>query len=194
MKPLITLLLLWALCSCVVVAPPPSTPENMQFAVTVTGGEGSTPAGEGTDFDAPWALAMQFTAERDDWPVGVEIGFQFGSANGRTATENRDLDLTDFSFGATKQWTVIPHLSLVTGAGLRIANATLLGPGWIFDTEIDDDYSIGYYVHAGAWWMFHQSLGVGLDARYADGSDYRLVGESVDSASTQLLLGLRWAF
>ena len=66
--------------------------------------------------------------------------------------------------------------------------------GRIFDTEIDDDYSIGYYVHAGAWWMFHQSLGVGLDARYADGSDYRLVGESVDSASTQLLLGLRWAF
>ncbi|MFM7281017.1 MAG: outer membrane protein [Planctomycetia bacterium] len=125
---------------------------------------------------------------------GPKSDFSWGLPTQSTDTEYRDLDLSDITFGVTKQWEVIPRVTLVVGGGLRIANATLLGPGWLFGTELDDDYSLGYYAHAGFWWMFHKNIGVGLDARHADGSDFRLAGESVDSGGAQLLLGLRWAF
>jgi len=194
MKRLLLPLSIAPLAACISTQPAAPPVEGQRMAFTLTGGEGSSPGAENTEFDNPWAVGMQLTVEQDDWPVGAEVGLQLGSANGSTDTEHRDLDLSDVTFGVTKQWEVIPHICLVVGGGLRIANATLLGPGWLFGTELDDDYSLGYYAHAGAWWMFHKNIGVGLDARHADGSDFRLAGESVDSRSAQLLLGLRLAF
>ncbi len=194
MKRVLLLLCCGPLAACVTTQPATPPPKGLHMAFTLTGGEANSPGAPDTEFDNPWALGMQLTVEQDDWPVGAEVGLQLGSANGSTDTEYRDLDLSDVTFGVTKQWEVIPHITLVTGGGIRIAHAILLGPGWIFDSELDDDYSVGFYAHAGLWWMFHENIGAGVDARFADGSDFRLEGEPVDAQSSQLLLGLRWAF
>lgn len=194
MKRLLLPLSIAPLAACISTQPAAPPVEGQHMAFTLTGGEGSAPSAAAADFDKPWALAAQFTAEQKEWPVGVEVGLQLGAANGSNGTEYRDLDLSDVSFGATRQWELVPHITLVTGGGIRIAHAILLGPGWIFDSELDDDYSVGFYAHAGLWWMFHENIGAGVDARFADGSDFRLEGEPVDAQSSQLLLGLRWAF
>lgn len=159
--------------------------------IQVLGGEAELGNRGWSAYDSSWVLNANFSTEPPDWPVGIEMGFQLGAANGSVPGEYRDLDWWELYCGATKSWTPLKHLDLQAGVGGRLLVNTLYGPGWFFESEIDNDASLGVYLHAGAWWMFTPAWGIGIDARWADGIDMRLEGEKRDAALTQLLLGVR---
>jgi hypothetical protein len=163
-------------------------------SITVALGEGALGSGGWNQFDDSWLLSVDYAVEPHDALCGVEGGMQVGQADGPNAVQQRDVELSEMWIGATKSWKPSSWLRLQGGAGLRFAKARLLAPGFIFEDEIDSDTSLGLYAHVGAFAHVAGPFSIGVDARWADGSDYLLENQHRDALLTQLLFGLRWDF
>jgi hypothetical protein len=179
-------------CSCALGACQSMHSEKADQAFTVAIGEGELGSGGLAGFERPWVFSTSYTIEPHDWSCGIETGIQFGSADGPDAVVQRSVELSELWIGAARTWGKGSALRLQAGAGLRFARAEWMGPGFIFDEQIDIDYSMGLYAHVGGFVHVDGPFSIGLDARWADGEDYELEGQSRDALLTQLLLALRW--
>ncbi len=179
-------------CACALAACKSLHSEKAEQAFTVAIGEGSLGSGGWNAFENPWVFSASYTVQAPDWPCAIETGLQLGGAEGPNAVVQRDMELSEFWIGAAKIWGRSSAFRLQAGAGLRFARAELLGPGFIFDEELDTDYSLGLYAHVGGFVHVGGPFSIGLDARWADGEDYSLENQSRDALLTQLLLTLRW--
>lgn len=168
--------------------------DGFEQSLVVAGGAGELGTGGWSEFDDPWLFQTVFALRRENWPVGVELGLQLGGANGTHAGQERDIEMGELWVGAERTWKPSSALILQTGAGLRFAQVSLQKPGFIFADEIDSSASLGAYAHAGAYVHVTGPFALGIDARWADGSDYSLEGVSRDAQLVQVLLGLRWDF
>ena len=179
-------------CSCALGGCASMHSEEFDQVFTVAAGEGELGSTGLVGYERPWLLSTSYTCEPRDWICGIETGLQVGGADGPDAVLQRSVELSELWLGAAKTWGRHSALRFQAGAGVRFAHAEWMGPGFIFDQGIDADDSLGVYAHAGAFVHVGGPFSIGLDARWADGEDFRLEGLARDSQLTQLLFSLRW--
>jgi len=180
---------LLALGAC--TSPPPAAPgwRSFEFAAGPQGLDEDSWA----PLDARMTGALTVSLRLPEWPCGIEYGFQYARAESRDSSVSAGADFLDFRIGAATQLRPNDWLLLAGGIGPRFARVEVSVPG-TFMPGTEGDASFGLYAHAGAFVRVHGGFAIGVDAQWADGSDYDVLGASRDAGTAELLLALRWDF
>lgn len=137
--------------------------------------------------------ALTWSMRKPEWPAGLEFGFQYARAESKDESVASGVDFFEFRAGAAFEWRPLDWLRFVGGVGPRLGLVSADGTG-TFGLENEEDSSLGFYAHAGAFAPVVGNFSIGLDGQWMDGSDYDILGESRDASATELLVALRWDF
>jgi hypothetical protein len=172
-------------------SPPPAAPgwRSFQFAAGPQGLDEDSWA----PLDARTTGSLTWGLRQPEWPCGIEYGVQYARAESRDSSVSAGADFLDFRLGAATELRPNGWLLLAGGIGPRLALVEASVPG-TFMPGSEEGVSFGIYAHAGAFVRVHGGFAIGLDAQWADGSDYDVLGAHRDAGTAELLLALRWDF
>jgi hypothetical protein len=176
-------------CAC--TSEPPAAPGWRSIELSF--GPQDLPEDSWAPLDARVRGALTWSGRKPEWPCGIEFGVQYAHAESQDDSVASSADFVDFRVGAAFEWRPSEWLRIVCGAGPRLGLVSATRPGAFLEVT-EDDSSVGVYAHAGAFARVVGGLSLGLDAQWADGSDYDVLGESRDAATAELLLALRWDY
>lgn len=142
--------------------------------------------------DGQQAVGVTVDFHQRGWPVGLEAGFQVSGDDTEVGTVDVKGGVAELSFGINKTWDHVGRASPFIGGGIAsVVAAYELDGSTVGD---DDDGSLGFYVHGGAFWRLGRRFNIGVDARLLGGTDVTLLGTSGDANYSQVGLVLGWGW
>lgn len=147
-------------------------------AFTVLLGSRTLDSGFWGPTDEPVVFGLGYAYEGNDEPLGVELGFQFGSDTGSApvsglVTADAAANIGNVYFGLRKTFLRDKAVQPFFGAGVELGFTAVevgLGTGKVKD----DDTSAGIYFHGGLLFQVTGSVRFGVDVRVGRGGEVTL--------------------
>ena len=145
--------------------------------------------------DDPLVIAVGLTYEPAYWPVGIETGASYSTADGILNGSGYRSTNFDFSFGLSKSfWPVSDKLLWTFGAGLAMnftnERVNIFTPPATNQGFRGNDRWIAGYLHTRLGWKFSETFDVGVDLRGMTGQDVSTIGPVKSSDNYQVLVGI----
>ena len=128
-----------------------------------------------------------------DWPVNLAGGLYRSWKSDSLNGVDVDASITELSFGAIKNWTVMGNMHPFAGGGLSMVKVEAQVSDGIF-TEKADDTNMAAYAEGGVYWTLHDVMNLGVHGRFSRGSSATLNGANFDADYFQVgvLAGFGW--
>lgn len=141
----------------------------------------------------PLVIGAALTYEPQHWPMGLEAGISYSSADGDSNGDGYRTTNLGLNFGMSKSfWPIREKIVLTFGAGLAL-NFTrdrldVFTPP-ATNTEVKDrDTWLAGYGHTRLAWQYSPGFDIGIDAQIMTGQDISTIGPVRDSDNGQLTL------
>jgi opacity protein-like surface antigen len=131
--------------------------------------------------------------EIKDWPVALAGGLYRSSKSDSTQGLDVEATITEISFGAVKNWTVLGNMHPFAGGGLSMVKVEAEVSDAFF-SEKADDTNLSAYAEGGVFWTLANVMNLGVQGRFTRGSSADLGGASFDPDYFQLgvIAGFGW--
>ena len=143
--------------------------------------------------DEQLAVAASLTYEPEYWPLGLEAGVMYSTADGNQDGDGYRSTNLGLNFGGSKTFWPVQHRMLWTfgaGVALNITNDRIdvFNPSNPLQSAKDKDTWLAGYAHTRLAWRYSPSFDLGLDLQTMGGQDIGTIGPVRNSNNLQLML------
>ena len=128
-----------------------------------------------------------------DWPIDLSGGLYRSSKSDTNQGIEVEATITELSFGAIKNWSVLSNMHPFAGGGLSVTKVEAEVSDGFFSEEADDT-NLAVYAEGGVYWTLAKVMNLGVQGRFTRGSSADFGDASFDSDYFQLgvIAGFGW--
>jgi len=128
-----------------------------------------------------------------DWPVDLSGGLYRSSKSDSDQGIDVEATITEVSFGAIKNWSVLGNMHPFAGGGISVVKVEAEVSDGFFTAKADDT-NLSAYAEGGVYWTLANVMNLGVQGRFTRGSGADLDGASFDPDYFQVgvIAGFGW--
>jgi opacity protein-like surface antigen len=128
-----------------------------------------------------------------DWPVNLAGGLYRSSKSDSIQGIDVEATITEASFGAIKNWSVLHNMHPFAGGGLTMVKVEAEISDNVSSVKADDT-NLGAYAEGGVYWTLSEVMNLGVQGRFTHGPSANLGGADFDPDYFQVgvIAGFGW--